>query len=92
VAGKVLGIFGISLLAIKLGIARLPENATLNQLFGVSFLGGIGFTMSIFVAELAYSDNLTLLIQSKTAILTASIIAGVLGYVWLRFIAQKRAS
>jgi NhaA family Na+:H+ antiporter len=47
--GKVLGIFGVSWLAIKLKIAKLPENSTLSQIFGVAFLGGIGFTMSIFV-------------------------------------------
>ncbi len=92
VAGKVIGIFGVSWLAIKLKIARLPKNATLNQLFGVSFLGGIGFTMSIFVADLAYTTNPVLLIQSKTAILTASIVAGFSGYFWLRFVAHKKTS
>ena len=52
--GKVLGIAGVSYLAIKFGIAKLPENTTMSQIIGVSFLGGIGFTMSILVAELAF--------------------------------------
>ncbi|WP_331775240.1 Na+/H+ antiporter NhaA [Sulfurospirillum sp. 1612] len=90
VVGKVIGIFGVSWLAIKLGIAKLPENATISQLFGVSFLGGIGFTMSIFVADLAYSTNPALLVQSKTAILSASVLAGLIGYFWLRFVAHKK--
>lgn len=88
VLGKVIGIFGISWLAIKLGIARLPEDTTTSQLFGVSFLGGIGFTMSIFVADLAYMGNDALLVQSKTSVLVASFIAGLLGYIWLRFVAK----
>lgn len=54
VLGKVLGIAGVSWLAIKLGIAKLPDDSTMSQIFGVAFLGGIGFTMSIFVADLAF--------------------------------------
>ncbi|MDX1808396.1 MAG: Na+/H+ antiporter NhaA [Sulfurospirillaceae bacterium] len=91
VAGKVIGIFGVSWLAIKLGVAKLPEKTTMTQLFGVSFLGGIGFTMSIFVADLAYLSNPELLVQSKAAILTASILAGTFGYIWLRFISNRNA-
>lgn len=92
VLGKMLGIFGASYIAIKLGLAKLPEDTSMNQLFGVSFLGGIGFTMSIFVADLAYSDNPELLIQSKTAVLVASLIAGFTGYIWLRFIASSKSA
>ena len=92
VLGKMLGIFGASYIAIKLGLAKLPEDTSMNQLFGGSFLGGIGFTMSIFVADLAYSDNPELLIQSKTAVLVASLIAGFTGYIWLRFIASSKSA
>ncbi len=92
VLGKMLGIFGASYIAIKLGLAKLPEDTSMSQLFGVSFLGGIGFTMSIFVADLAYSDNPELLIQSKTAVLVASLIAGFTGYIWLRFIASSKSA
>ena len=89
VLGKVVGIFAVSWLAIKFGIAKLPEDSTTSQLFGASFLGGIGFTMSIFVADLAYEGNEMLLIQSKTSVLVASLFAGILGYIWLRFIAKS---
>ena len=89
VVGKVLGIFGASFLLIKLKIASLPQNSSLSQLFGVSFLGGIGFTMSIFVADLAFKYNEVLINQAKAAILIASILAALLGYIWLRFIASK---
>lgn len=90
VVGKVLGIFGVAFVAIKLGIAKLPKHTSMNQLFGVSFLGGIGFTMSIFIADLALIANNDLLLQAKTGILLASLIAGLIGFVWLRFIATKQ--
>ncbi len=89
VLGKVLGIFGVAWLAIKLGIAKLPEGSSMNQLFGVAFLGGIGFTMSIFVADLAFVGNEVLIFQAKVGILAASLFAGLFGYFWLRFVAKK---
>lgn len=89
VAGKVLGIAGLSWLAIKLGIATLPQNTTMSQVFGVSFLGGIGFTMSIFVAELAFAGNSEFIFQAKIGILAASLFAGIFGFVWLRYIASS---
>jgi len=57
ILGKVLGIFGVAWLAIKLKLATLPQGSTMNQIFGVAFLGGIGFTMSIFVADLAFMGS-----------------------------------
>jgi NhaA family Na+:H+ antiporter len=89
VLGKVLGIFGVAWLAIKLGVAKLPEGSTMNQLFGVAFLGGIGFTMSIFVADLAFAGNSELIFQAKVGILAASLFAGLFGYFWLRLVAKK---
>ncbi|MDH4945250.1 Na+/H+ antiporter NhaA [Sulfurimonas sp. C5] len=89
VFGKVLGIAGVSYIATKLKIAQLPDNSSMSQVFGVSLLGGIGFTMSIFVAELAFYGNEPYIFQAKIAILTASLLAGLSGYLWLRFIAQK---
>ncbi len=86
--GKIIGIFGVSYISVKLGIAKLPQNSTMSQLFGVSALGGIGFTMSIFVAELAFAQEETLLFQAKVGILLASILAGLIGFIWLRFIAK----
>jgi len=83
--GKILGITGISYFAIKLKIAKLPSGSSMNQLLGVSALGGIGFTMSIFVAELAFAGNEALIFQAKVGILIASLIAGIAGYLWLRY-------
>ncbi len=88
IIGKVLGIFGVSWLAIKLKIASLPQNSSLSQIFGVAFLGGIGFTMSIFVADLAFINNPELIFQAKVGILAASLFAGLFGYFWLRYIAK----
>ncbi|MBT3195279.1 MAG: Na+/H+ antiporter NhaA [Candidatus Ruthia sp.] len=89
VFGKVIGIYGVSYLAIKLKIAQLPQNSNMSQIFGVAFLGGIGFTMSIFVAELAFLGDPAMLLQAKIGILFASLFAGLFGYLWLRFVATK---
>ncbi len=89
VVGKVLGIAGVAFLATKLGIAKLPQGSTMNQVFGVALLGGIGFTMSIFVAELAFYGNASAIFQAKIGILAASLFAGILGFIWLRFIAKS---
>lgn len=88
VLGKLIGIFGVAWLMIKLGIARLPSGASMSQLFGTAFLGGIGFTMSIFIAELAWTDPGIMLVEAKTGILVASVIAAIIGLTWLRFIAK----
>lgn len=82
--GKILGIFGVAWIAIKLGIAKLPQASTMSQIFGVAALGGIGFTMSIFVADLAFLGNDVFIFQAKIAILTASIFSGLFGYIWLK--------
>ena len=87
--GKVLGIAGVAYLAIKLKIAKIPEGSTMGQIFGVAFLGGIGFTMSIFVAKLAFAGDAAMLFQAKVGILSASLFAGVFGYLWLRFVAKR---
>ncbi len=89
ILGKVLGIFGVAFLAIKIGIAKLPEGSSMSQIFGVAFLGGIGFTMSIFVADLAFLGNDALIFQAKVGILAASLFAGLFGYLWLRFLAKS---
>lgn len=91
VFGKILGIAGFSWLAIKLGVGRLPEGVDFRQLFGVSLLGGIGFTMSIFIAELAFGTEPQNLLMAKTGILLASLLAGVAGYLYLRRLAPPLA-
>jgi len=85
ILGKVLGIFGVAYMAIKLGIAKLPQGSNMKQIFGVAFLGGIGFTMSIFVADLAFVDNETLIFQAKVGILLASLLSGLFGFFYLRY-------
>ncbi len=89
VLGKVIGIFGVSWLAIKLKIAQLPKGSTMSQVFGVSFLGGIGFTMSIFIADLAFINSPELIFQAKIGILVASLFTGLFGFFWLKYIAKK---
>lgn len=89
ILGKVLGIAGVAWIAIKLKIAQLPENSSMSQIFGVAFLGGIGFTMSIFVAELAFEGLPDLIFQAKVGILLASLISGLIGYFWLKNIKRS---
>jgi len=91
VVGKLVGVFGFSLIAIKAGLAELPENSTWTQLFGVSVLTGIGFTMSLFVDSLAFTDGNLYQQADKLAVLTASFIAGVAGYMILRAAKPKGA-
>jgi NhaA family Na+:H+ antiporter len=89
ILGKVLGIFGVAYIAIKLKLASLPKNSTMSQVFGVAFLGGIGFTMSIFVTDLAFLGNADLIFQAKVGILFASLFAGLFGYFWLRMVSKN---
>jgi NhaA family Na+:H+ antiporter len=84
VFGKVVGIGLLPLLAVRLGLAQMPTGTTAMQIIGVGFLGGIGFTMSIFIAELAFKGQLGELVMAKTGILAASLIAGLIGYFMLR--------
>jgi len=83
-AGKQLGIFALTVLAVKLRLAPMPGNASLAKLFGVSIVAGIGFTVALFIAALAYADSPALLDQAKTGILIGSLAAGLLGFVVLR--------
>ena len=85
IVGKMLGITGVVWLAVKLGIGRLPEDMSVRHLVGIGLLGGIGFTMSIFIAELGFAGQTESLLMAKTGVLFASIITGSLGYLWLRF-------
>jgi len=85
VAGKPLGIFVFSIVGISLNICRYPADTNWKHLLGIGMLGGIGFTMSIFITNLAYED--TAIIQgSIIAVMLASMISGLLGYIFLKFI------
>ena len=89
--GKQVGVFSFSLLAIKLGFAKLPENSSMTQLYGVSVLTGIGFTMSLFVSSLAFSDPTQFMFADKLAILLASFLSGLVGYLILYRAGKKSA-
>jgi NhaA family Na+:H+ antiporter len=82
--GKPLGIFLFSFISVSLGLCVLPQDLKWKQIFGVGLLGGIGFTMSIFITLLAF-NNSGLITESKIAILLSSFVAGTLGYLWLHF-------
>lgn len=83
-AGKSIGISLLAWLAIKLNIAELPEHTSFRQLVGAAFLGGLGFTMSLFIANLSFSDP-AFLSPAKAGILLGSMLSGVIGYLLLRF-------
>lgn len=82
--GKQLGVFGFSWIAIKLKLASLPDGSNWLQLYGVSVLTGIGFTMSLFIASLAFVDEQLFQYTDKLAILIGSFASGILGYLLLR--------
>ncbi|MEN8201482.1 MAG: Na+/H+ antiporter NhaA [Bacteroidota bacterium] len=85
VAGKLVGVTCFSWIGVKLGLAELPAEVNYMQVVGISLLAGVGFTMSIFVANLAFYGNAHLLDSAKVGILLGSLIAGVAGYMVLRF-------
>jgi NhaA family Na+:H+ antiporter len=89
VLGKFLGIAGVSWIALKLGIGELPAGTRFSQIAGVALLGGIGFTMSIFIAELGFVGQEENLLMAKTGILLSSLIAGFGGYFWLLRVAGR---
>jgi len=77
--GKVVGIVAATWLMVKIGAARLPNNTTWSHIIGVGFIAGIGFTVSIFMTELAFGSNEQLLETAKISIFIASIISALLG-------------
>lgn len=92
VLGKPIGISIFCFAAIMLGVCSLPEDVKWPHVLGAGMLGGMGFTMSIFITNLAFAGNLPVVNASKMAILIASLLAGVLGFVWLRFFASTSAN
>lgn len=89
--GKPLGIVGFTWLTVKLGWADLPKGLNMKHIFGVGMLGGIGFTMSIFIADLGFANSAEELLMAKTGILMASAIAGLGGFFWLMIHTEKPA-
>ncbi len=82
--GKQLGVFGFSFLAIKLKIAKLPDDSTWLQLYGVAILTGIGFTMSLFIDSLAYDDPTIYNSADKLAILVGTFLSASIGFIVLK--------
>ena len=91
IIGKPLGITLFGALAVSVGLGALPGGLQWKQFLGISFLAGIGFTMSVFITLLAYTDPV-LITESKISILLASLVSGILGYTWLHTFLKKPLS
>ena len=89
VAGKFIGIYLFTWLAIKCKLSTLTNGMTWANLAGISLLGGIGFTVALFIANLSFGDNAALLSQAKLGVLCGTAIAGILGYIVLSFTLPK---
>lgn len=90
IVGKPIGITLFALLCVKLGIGSLPKDLKWKHILGAGMLGGIGFTMSIFITLLAFkNDGEAVITYSKIAILVASFVSGTLGFLWLKMSLKK---
>jgi NhaA family Na+:H+ antiporter len=87
--GKPVGIFLMSWLSVRLKLAELPLNTTWIHVLGLGLLGGIGFTMSIFIALLSFTD-VAFQTEAKFAILVASVLSGVVGYILLNANSKRK--
>lgn len=90
--GKPLGVFIASYLAIRLGFSKLPSQLNWKYLIGAGLLGGIGFTMSIFITNLAFPLLESTINESKISIIVTSAIAGILGFLWLWLLSRDTTS
>jgi len=90
VIGKPLGIFTFSWVAVKLGVGQVPEKASWKHILGLGMLGGIGFTMSVFIALLSFPNAELILAEAKFSILAGSILSGILGYFWLSSLSKSK--
>lgn len=88
--GKQIGVFGFAVLAIKAGFTRLPKDTSFLQIYGVSLLAGIGFTMSLFIGTLAFSD-IEHARSVRLGVMSGSILSGLLGYAVLK-VAMRRSA
>ena len=82
--GKQIGIFLLAALAIRMGLAKLPEGSNWAQLYGVALLCGIGFTMSLFIGNLAFAGSSHLIDEVKVGVLIGSTLAAIGGVMILR--------
>ena len=88
--GKPIGIFGMTFLMVKTGLAQLPEGVQWKHIAGIGILGGIGFTMSILIAGLAFTEIPAELLASKTAILAGSVSAAIIGLIYMGIACRER--
>lgn len=88
VVGKPLGVIILSMAVVLLGICKLPSEVTWSHMVGAGLLGGIGFTISIFITNLAFANQVELINASKIAVFTASLLAGLFGLLWLRVVCK----
>lgn len=82
--GKPVGVFSATLLSTRLRIATLPAETSMGKVFGLSLLCGIGFTISLFIANLSFPDS-GLVIPAKMGIFAGSVLSALAGWLWLRF-------
>jgi len=88
VVGKPLGVIVLSMAVVLFGICKLPSEVTWPHMIGAGLLGGIGFTISIFITNLAFEGQVDLINASKIAVFTASLLAGLIGLLWLRVVCK----
>ena len=89
VLGKFIGITSFTWLAVRLGLARLPGSVQWRHILGAAWLGGIGFTMSLFIEQLAFADNPSFFEEARLGIIMASLISATVGLTWLYLSAGK---
>ncbi|MCM1164099.1 MAG: Na+/H+ antiporter NhaA [Muribaculaceae bacterium] len=96
VVGKFVGIFTFSWLTVKLGLASRPSGTDWKMIAAISLLGGIGFTVSLFIADLTFDSTVqeqaNMLNQAKLGIIVGSLLAGLGGYIWLRSVLSKTST
>ncbi len=92
VFGKFLGIASFTWLAVRLRFAELPAGVQWRHILGAAWLGGIGFTMSLFIGQLAFTDESVLFEQARLGIILATVISAIIGLIWLYLSARPAAS
>ena len=88
-AGKFIGITGACWIALRFNVGQLPKNVRFSQIAAVSLVAGIGFTMSIFIAELAFENHAQQLLLAKTGVIIGSLVSGIMGFFWLWFLGKN---
>ena len=88
IVGKQIGVFGLTMLMVKTGIAKMPHGVTALHIYGISCLAGVGFTMSLFIGGLSFADA-EMMNQVRLGVLSGSIVSGVLGYTALMLASRQ---